>query len=68
MNSSIYSADRPTHLRIVMVATIMSLAIFGILLSVPVEHTSAVVNAGRPYNAGALVKDAATTIPWTHRI
>ena len=54
MNHSIYSADRATHLKIVVVALLMATAVAGLSFSlhsysrtVPAERT-AVLKAGKP--------------------
>ena len=61
MNSSIYSADRATHWRIVAVAMAVSLAIIGVLLSLPsfTDHAPKVVNAGQLHKAVAARQAAA---------
>ena len=54
MNYSIYSADRATHLKIVVVALIAGIAIAGFALlshtsfDVASTQTSAVIKAGKP--------------------
>jgi hypothetical protein len=64
MNYSIYSADRTTHLKIVVVALITGIAIAGLGLSSPANlgaastQTAGVVIAGNPIavtNSDALV-------------
>ena len=50
MNSSIYSADRATHLRIVAVVMTFSIAIMGVAISV---RASAISNAQASYSVHA---------------
>lgn len=64
MNHSIYSADRTTHLKIVIVALVAGIAIagFGITARLGADNgaqTAAVVKAGKPValtSNGALVR------------
>jgi hypothetical protein len=53
MNHSIYSADRSTHLKIVVVALLAAIAVTGLSLSLhafPAEHAegTALLKAGKP--------------------
>jgi hypothetical protein len=60
MNSSIYSADRATHLRILVVALAGSLATIGMLLSSPglKDNTLKTVNAGRLHSVAIVAQEA----------
>jgi hypothetical protein len=60
MNSSIYSADRATHFRILLVALAGSLAMIGMLLSSPgsKDNTLKTVNAGRPHSVVIVAEEA----------
>jgi hypothetical protein len=63
VNHSIYSADRTTHLKIVIIALVIAIAGVGLALSgsnsdVGSTQTAGVVKAGKPVlttNSGALV-------------
>ncbi|HZR72478.1 hypothetical protein [Bradyrhizobium sp.] len=71
MNSSIYSADRATHLRIVVVALAGSIAIMGFALSArlgTMVTAPAIVEAGKSHGLEFNGKEAATTLPSTRRI
>ena len=71
MNSSIYSADRATHLRIVVVALAASIAITAFSLSARVcsiVATPAIVEAGKLRGLDFTGKEAVATRPSTRRI
>jgi len=71
MNSSIYSADRATHLRIVVVALAGSIAIMAFSLSARVGSivaAPAIVEAGKLRGLDLTGKEAATTQASTRRI
>lgn len=64
MNHSIYSADRPTHLKIVVVALVAGIAVAGIGISARISsdegytQTARVIKAGKPVavsTAGTMV-------------
>ena len=64
MNHSIYSADRPTHLKIVVVALIAAIAVVGFSISAHMNaddgytQTARVIQAGKPVavtNSGTMV-------------
>jgi hypothetical protein len=54
MNHSIYSADRPTHLKIVVMALVAGIAVAGIGISARISsddgymQTARVIKAGKP--------------------
>jgi len=52
MNHSFYSADRSTHLKIVVVALVMGIAVAGVALSSRLDagspQTAGVIKAGKP--------------------
>jgi hypothetical protein len=63
MNSSIYSADRTTHLRVVAVALIISIAIVGFGISARLNAVGAMqvsVHSGQIEKAGQVSREATT--------
>jgi hypothetical protein len=60
MNSSIYSADRATHLRILLVAMVGCLAIIGTVLSTrgAIDNASKIVTTSRPHDAGIVIRES----------
>lgn len=63
MNSSIYSADRITHLRVVAVALIISIAIVGFGISARLSSVGAMQvseHSGQIEKAGQVSREAAT--------
>jgi hypothetical protein len=62
MNSSVYSADRATHLRILAAALLASIAILGFAISARVNSAemTRTMTVGRPLKAEAPSKEAAT--------
>jgi len=61
MNHSIYSADRTTHLKIVVVALVAGIAMSGIAMSSHIAsntETVAIIKAGKPL----AMSDAATSL------
>ena len=63
MNSSIYSADRTTHLRVVAVALIISIAIVGFGISARLSSVGAMqvsVHSGQIEKAGQVSREATT--------
>lgn len=67
MNSSVYSADRATHLRILAVALAASIAIVGFVISVRVTsiEMTQTMNAGRLQKVAMKSKEAILASP-TH--
>ncbi len=65
MNASVYSADRATYLRIVIVAMLASVAIVGLAISARVSHDSSAqtMNGGASWKAELPNRDAAVTLP-----
>ena len=65
MNSSVYSADRATHLRVVAVALMASIAIVGFAISARVNSIEAAqtTHANRPQTATILSTEAVATSP-----
>jgi len=61
MNSSVYSADRATHMRIVTMALLASIAIVGFAISVRIsdERSAPAVTLGSSWKAGVPNRDAA---------
>lgn len=71
MNSSIYGADRATHLRIVAVALAGSIAVMALSLTASLGsfvNTPTTVETGKHYGLDPSAKGAATTRPPTRRI
>jgi hypothetical protein len=73
MNSSVYSADRATHLRIVALALMLSIAIVGFAVSARVNSIEMTQTIGldHPRKAEMPGKEAATALsarPDTRRI
>jgi hypothetical protein len=70
MNSSVYSADRATHLRIVALALMLSIAIVGFAVSARVNSIET-IGLDHPRKAEMPGKEAATALsarPDTRRI
>ena len=65
MNSSVYSADRTTHLRIVVVALIASIAILGIAMSLRINSfdTMQTTTNGRLHRAEIADREAILSSP-----
>lgn len=65
MNSSVYSADRTTHLRIVVVALIASIAILGLAISLRTTSfdTMQATNNGRLHKAEIAGREAILKSP-----
>lgn len=65
MNSSIYSADRATHLRVVAIALVISIAIVGLGISARVSAIGAMLVSAHPaqiVKAGRVNREAAARI------
>jgi hypothetical protein len=64
MNSSVYSADRGTHLRILITALIASIAVVAFAISVRIASIEATqVNVGQSRKAGIPNEEAVLTSP-----
>ncbi len=70
MNSSVYTADRATHVRIVVVALIASISIVGFAISARVNSIgmTQTVSADRAQKAEIPSKEAILVSPGAHRI
>jgi hypothetical protein len=56
MNHSIYGADRPTHLKIVVVALVCATVVAGVAVSARVTSFTAETSAARLQGSAAIVK------------
>lgn len=65
MNASVYSADRATYLRIVMVALLASIAIVGLAISTKIsnDRSAQAANAGAAWKAELPNRNAAAAPP-----